>query len=150
MLQVGLSGPPRDLDEAYGTEPLRLVHWLPRQTTTVLFVMAAFAAIFWLRGVELGRASLVLFLVLLIFTPGICPYYFIWPVALGALYPGLGFAVYTAVVTAFFIHSPDVIAQEIPHLPGWWGVWWAIVFWLLWELRSLPKSSIDSMAKERR
>src|SRR5262249_22072915 len=130
----------RSLDEVYGTEPLRFVQWLPRETTTLLFVLAAFAAIFWLRGVELGRASLILFLVLLIFTPGICPYYFVWPIALGALYPGVGFAVYTAVVTAFFIHSPDVLAQEVPHLPGWWGVWWALIFWLLWELRSLRKS----------
>jgi hypothetical protein len=137
----------RGLDEVYGTEPLRHVQWLPRETTTVLFVLASFAAIFWLRGVELGRASLLLFLVLLIFTPGICPYYFVWPVALGALYPGMGFAVYTAVVTAFFIHSPDVLAQEIPHLPGWWGVWFAVILWLLWELRGLRKIPIDSMAE---
>jgi hypothetical protein len=139
----------RGLDEVYGTEPLRFVTWLPRETTTVLFVLAALAAVGLLRRVELGRASLMLFLVILIFTPGICPYYFVWPVALGALYPGVGFAVYTAVVTAFFIHSPDVLAQEIAHLPGWWGVWWAVVLWLLWELQALRKRPPESMSQER-
>ena len=125
------------------------MRWLPHETTTVLFVLAALAAVWLLRSVELGRASLMLFLVILIFTPGICPYYFVWPVALGALYPGVGFAVYTAVVTAFFIHSPDVLAQEIPHLPGWWGVWWAVVLWLLWELQSLRRLPLESMSEER-
>ena len=126
----------RGLDEPYGTEPLRAVSWLPHETTTILFVLAVLAATGMLRSVELGRACLWLFLVILIFTPGICPYYFVWPVALGALAPSLGLAVYTVVLTAFFIHSPDVLAQEIPHLPGWWGAWWAVVFWLLWEIRS--------------
>jgi hypothetical protein len=131
----------RGLDETYGTEPLRFVSWLPHTTTTAVFVLAALAAVAMLAGVELGRACLALFLVILIFTPGICPYYFVWPIALGALYPSAGFAVYTAVITAFFIHSPDVLAQEIPHLPGWWGAWWAVTFWLLWEIRSLRKAS---------
>ena len=135
----------RGLDEPYGTEPLRAVSWLPHETTTILFVLAALAAVGMLRRVEIGRACLLLFLVILIFTPGICPYYFVWPVALGALSPSLGFGVYTVVLTAFFIHSPDVLAQEIPHLPGWWGAWWAVVFWLLWEIRSWRGTA----AKER-
>jgi hypothetical protein len=130
----------RGLDEPYGTEPLRFVRWLPPETTVALFVLAALAAVWMLRDVELGRASLLLFLVILLATPGICPYYFVWPVALGALYPSAGYLVYTTVLTAFFIHSPDVLAQEIPHLPGWWGAWWAVAFWLLWEIRSLQRT----------
>jgi hypothetical protein len=131
----------RGLDEPYGTEPLRFVRWLPHQTTTVLFVLAALAAVWLLADVEVGRACLLLFLVILMFTPGVCPYYFVWPVALGALYPTAGYAVYTAVVTAFFIHSPDVLGEEIRHLPGWSGPWWALAFWLLWEIRSLRKAA---------
>ena len=127
----------RGLDEPYGVEFLRGVPWLPRETTTGILVLAALTAVVLLRGVEIGRASLLLLLVLLIFAPGICPYYFLWPVALGCLYPTAGSLVYTVVVTAFLVHSPDVIGLELPHLPGWSGPWWALVFWLLWEIRGL-------------
>lgn len=129
----------RGLDEPYGTEFLRSVTWLPLETTSVLFVLAALAAVWLLADVELGRACLMLFLVVLLATPGICPYYFVWPVALGALYPSFGYLVYTIVLTAFFIHSPDMLAQEIPHLPGWGGAWFAVLFWLLWEIRAIQR-----------
>jgi hypothetical protein len=127
----------RGLDEPYGVELLGL----PRETTTALLVLAALTAIGLLRRVEVGRSSLLLMLVLLIFAPGICPYYFVWPIALGALYPTAGFLVYTVVVTAFLVHSPDVIGLELRHLPGWSGPWWALVFWLLWEIRLLRRES---------
>ncbi len=132
----------RSLDEPYGLEPLRFVPWLPRETTTILMVLAALATVALCRNVETGRASLLLFLVLLLFAPGICPYYFVWPIALGALYPSAGYAVYTAVVTAFLVHSPDGLGVELPHLPGWSGPWWALVFWLLWEIRSLSRERL--------
>src|SRR5262249_22732560 len=80
----------RGLDEPYGTEPLRFVAWLPRETTPVLFAGAALVSVLLLGRVEIGRACLMLFLVLLIFTPGIAVYYFVWPIALGALYPSIG------------------------------------------------------------
>lgn len=63
----------RGLDETYGTEPLRFILWLPRETTTVLFVLAALASVALMGRVELGRACLMLMLVVLIFTPGVCP-----------------------------------------------------------------------------
>jgi len=126
----------RGLDEVYGTEPLRFVPWLPGESTTILFGVAGLVAVFFLSRVEIGRACLLLFLVVLIFTPGICAYYFAWPIALGALFPSIGFAVYTLVITGFFLKSPDVLALDWPHLPGWWGCFWATVFWLLWEIRS--------------
>ncbi len=98
---------------------------------------AALAAAAWLRlrEVEFARASLRLFLVVLLFVPGIAVYYFVWPIALGALYPSAGYAVYTAIVTLFLIHSPDALGVELSHLPGWSGPWWALAFWLLWEIR---------------
>lgn len=135
----------RGLDESYGTHALRFVSWLPRETTTIVFVLAALAGVFFAR-VEVDRACLLLFLVILIFTPGICPYYFVWPVALGALFPSAGYLVYTVVITAFFLKSPDVLGLDWPHLPGWWGCWWATVFWLLWEIRSLARRSSPSLA----
>ncbi len=131
----------RGLDEPYGTEPLRFVRWLPRETTTVLLVAAALTAAVLLARVEMPRASLILTLVLLIFAPGICPYYFVWPVALGALYPSAGYFVYTVVVAGFLVHSPDVLGVDLSHLPGWSGPWWALVFWLLWEIRTIRGKS---------
>ena len=129
------------LSEPYGVDALRRRKGIPTWGLPALCVAASLLASFWLmrRGVALVRASLMLFLVLLIFLPGITPYYFVWPIALGALEPSAGFAVYTAVVTLFLIHSPDAIAVELAHLPGWSGPWWAAVFWLLWELRALTR-----------
>jgi hypothetical protein len=140
----------RGMSEPYGVDALRRLPWIPQWGLPALCAAAALAAAFWLarRGIELGRASLMLFLVLLIFLPGITPYYFVWPIALGALYPSAGFAVYTAVVTLFLIHSPDAIGVELSHLPGWSGPWWAAVFWLLWELRTLQASRIARDSRE--
>jgi hypothetical protein len=97
---------------------------------------------------EIGRACLLLFLVLLIFVPGVVQYYFVWPIALGALSGGAGYAVFTLVVSAFFLGSPDGLGLAIPHLPGWHGVWWAAVLWLMWELRRVrgPKSDVRGRA----
>lgn len=123
--------------ENYGVEPLREIAWLPRETTSLLFAAVMLLAVWLLRRVEFGRACLLLFLVQLIVIPGVWPYYFVWPIALGAIFPSAGYVVYTLVLTAFYIKSPDVLGLDWAHLPGWWGCWWATVFWLLWEVRAL-------------
>lgn len=130
------------MGEPYGTEALRFWRYMPVWGTRALCVAAALACVVWVRqrDVAFDRACLLLFLVLLIFLPGIAPYYFIWPVAFGALYPSAGYAVYTGMVTLFLIHSPDAMGVELPHLPGWSGPWWSLVFWFLWEVRSLSKA----------
>ena len=130
----------RSLSEPYGTEPLRFLRGAPAWSQTALFIGAALAAAVLLRRVDFARGSLLLFLVLLIFSPGIVPYYFVWPIALGALFPGLGYLVYTVMVSLFLIHSPDALGRELAHLPGWSGPWWALVFWLLWEIRGLQRA----------
>lgn len=138
------------MDEPYGLELLRMRGWLPPWGPSAVCAIAGVSAALWLslspRRVEIVRASRVLFLVVLLFLPGVSPYYFVWPVALGALQPNAGYAVYTAVVTLFLIHSPDGLAVEWPHLPGWGGVWWAVLFWLLWELRTLSLRRRDGDA----
>jgi hypothetical protein len=96
---------------------------------------------------EVGRACLLLFLVVLIFAPGIVEYYFVWPIALGSLYVGAGYAVFTLLVSAFFFGSPDGLGLPIPHLPGWHGVWWGVVLWLLWELRRASRSRTNAEAR---
>jgi hypothetical protein len=127
------------LDEVYGLEPMRTAGLLPSWGPSAMCAAAGIAAALWLsaRNLEPARAARMLFLVVLLFVPGVTPYYFVWPIALGALAPNTGYAVYTAVATLFFIGSPDGLALEWPHLPGWWGLWWATTFWLLWDLREV-------------
>lgn len=138
----------QSLGEPYGTEALRFFPFMPQWGTTALCAVAGLAAAawIWVREIEFGRACLLLFLVVLIFVPGVAVYYFVWPIALGALYPGIGYATYTVVVTLFLIHSPDALGLELPHLPGWSGPWWAAVFWLLWEIRSGSRRASDAGA----
>lgn len=131
----------RSLAEDYGTSMLRRMPGIPHWAPSALFFAAAILAALRLRRLEPVRASLLLFLVLLIFAPGIAEYYFVWPIALGSLFGGAGYAVFTLVVSAFFLGSPDGLGLPLTHLPGWHGIWFATVFWLLWELRSLEKST---------
>jgi hypothetical protein len=133
--------------ESFGLEPLREVSLLPHETATLLFAAALLAAVWLLRRVEFGRACLLLFLVQLALMPGVWHYYFVWPVALGAIFPSVGYLVYTLVVMAFFFQSPDVLGLDWPHLPGWWGCWWATVFWLLWEIRDMQRAGTAAASR---
>ena len=131
LLYGGLGG-------LYGTDALLLVPGMPFWAPRVLFVAAVVAAVIWLRraGVEIARACLVLFLVMLVFLPGIGRQYFVWPIAMGALSAGAGYLVYTAVATAALV-SLSGLAPSLERLPGWYGVWCAALLWLLLEARSL-------------
>ncbi|HEU5249890.1 MAG TPA: hypothetical protein VFW15_07870 [Thermoanaerobaculia bacterium] len=133
----------RSMAEDYGTAMLRKLPGIPDWAPTVLFAAAALTAAIALARLELTRGSLLLFLVLLVFAPGMAQYYFVWPIALGSLFGGAGYAVFTLVVSAFFLGSPDGLGLPLEHLPGWHGIWFATVFWLLWEIRLLPKSALS-------
>ena len=129
----------RSMAETYGASTLLGIPGAPSWLPTLLFLAAAGFGLLAFRGLDVGRASLLLFLLLLVFLPGVAQYYFVWPIALGALYGGAGYAVYTLAVSAFFLGSPDGLALPLTHLPGWHGVWWATVLWLLLELRGLNR-----------
>jgi hypothetical protein len=129
----------RSLSEDYGVAMLLQVPGVPAWFPTALFVAAVACALVALRRVEIRRACLLLFLVVLLFIPGVCEYYFVWPTALGALFGGAGYAVYTVVVSAFFLGSPDGLGLPLEHLPGWHGVWWSAVLWLAWEARRIGR-----------
>jgi hypothetical protein len=137
LLYGGLGG-------LYGTDALLLVPGVPFWVPRVLFAAAALGAVAVLlrRRIETARASLLLFLVTLIFLPGIGRQYFVWPIALGALFPGAGYAIYTVVATAALV-AISGLAPSLSHLPGWYGVWWAALLWLLLEARrgALPDRS---------
>jgi len=133
----------RGMGEPYGTEFLRFLPGFPIWGTTVIFGVVSLAAVALLRRVEPARGSLMLFLTTLLVLPGVSPYYFVWPIALGSLFSGPGYLVYTIVVTGFFIHSPDGLGVELAHLPGWAAVWWSGAFWLLWEIRRRHRQDRD-------
>jgi hypothetical protein len=122
----------------YGTDVLLLIPGVPFWVPRALFAAAAIAALWLLRraDIEIARASLVLFLVALVFLPGIGRQYFVWPIALGALFPGAGYLVYSVVATVALVGISGQ-APGIAFLPGWYGVWWAALLWLAFEIRSL-------------
>ncbi len=134
----------RSLAEDYGVAMLRKLPGVPAWLPGAVFLAAVAAAIVVLRRVELARGCLLLFLVMLLFVPGICEYYFVWPIALGALFGGAGFAVYTVVVSAFFLGSPDGLGLPLAHLPGWHGVWWSVLLWIAWEARRIRAGAAHS------
>jgi hypothetical protein len=136
----------RSLAEDYGVGMLRNVPWLPRWAPSAVFLAATATALWllWRGEVPIRRACLRLFLVTLLFAPGICEYYFVWPVALGALTGGAGYLVYTATVSAFFLGSPDGLNLPLRHLPGWHGVWWSVLLWLLLDLRGVNRAIVHS------
>src|SRR5262249_43971476 len=81
---------------------------LSTTAATLLFVAAALLAAWRFRPLPISRSCLLVFLVILIFLPGVVQYYFVWPIALGALCGGgVGFFVYSSVVTLFMLGSPD-------------------------------------------
>ncbi len=123
--------------ERYGLGVLMEVGWLPGWGATLIFLAAVVAAALEFRNLEPVRASLLLFLVMLLFTPGIQQYYFVWPIALGSVFGGFGYAAYTVVTAAFLIHSPDGLQLDWRGLPDWNGPWWAAMLWLLLEVRNL-------------
>ena len=129
----------RGLAEDYGTAMLLRIPGAPAWLPTAVFLAVMAAALVLLRGIELRRACLLLSLVTLLTVPGIAEYYFVWPIALGALSGGAGYLVYTLVVTAFFLGSPDGLNLPIAHLPGWHGVWWSVLLWLALEIRRLQR-----------
>lgn len=123
----------RGLPRRYGLDVLLLLFpGMPSWVLTALLLVAMLVALVVLARVEILRASLLLFLVQLIFLPGIARQYCVWPVALGALFPSAGYFVYTLVATGFLVG----------WLPAWNGIWWAAIGWLLWEVFALSRRRV--------
>ncbi len=127
----------RGLRSLYGIDALLLIPGVPDWLATAIFAIAATAALILLRRVEIARASLLLFLTVLVFSPGIGRQYFVWPIALGSLFGGPGYFVYTAVSAASIFQLARPAGEDIAFGPGWYGPWWAAIGWLLWEVREL-------------
>lgn len=138
----------RGLTGNYGIEAMVLLPGVPDWLPVPIFFAVAAVAIWKLRRVELARASLLLFLVVLVFAPGFGRQYCVWPIALGALFAGPGFYLYSLVSAAFLVGAifPDVAAKV--SLPGWYGPFWAALAWLAWELRAPARGARHGGAGE--
>jgi hypothetical protein len=132
----------RGLKGYYGTEALLLMPGVPEWVPTLLFVLAAGTAALLLRRVEVRRASLLLFLVVLIFLPGFGGQYCVWPIALGALVGGPGYFLFTLVTSGFFLRIVLRLDRVVEYLPGWYAPWWAAIAWLLLELRGSGREGV--------
>jgi hypothetical protein len=94
---------------------------------------------------DLMRASLVLFLVLLVFAPGFGTQYAVWPLTLGALTAGAGYFLCTVTTMAWTLGSH----YGIPGSGRWMGhvVWLSFLFWLVREVlppRRLPAGRLPA------
>jgi hypothetical protein len=136
----------RGLTGNYGIEAMVLLPGVPDWLPVAVFALAVAVAVVWLRRIELPRASLLLFLVVLVFAPGFGRQYCVWPIALGALTAGPGFFLYSAVAAAFLVGATFHPERVAAGLPGWYGPWWAAIAWLLWELRRRGGAAAEGKA----
>jgi hypothetical protein len=126
-----LSGPA--LERGGGIQGL--VELVPR--LPILFSLLLLAAVFWAfretRGWELSRASLLLFLVLFVFSPSWGVQYMVWPIALGSLFPSAAYGVFTLAGALYHSSAPESVAMPWPIRATPLGVWAAGVAWLVSE-----------------
>ena len=126
-----LSGPV--LERGGGVQGL--VELWPRRP--VFFALLLLAAIAWAfrqtRGWELSRASLFLFLVLLVFSPSSGVQYLVWPIALGSLYPSAAYGVFTLAGALYHSSAPESVGIPWPIRATPLGTWLAAVAWLVSE-----------------
>ncbi|MGH9400436.1 MAG: hypothetical protein ACRD00_08695, partial [Thermoanaerobaculia bacterium] len=81
------------------------------------------------------RASLFVFLVLLFFAPGLGSQYFVWPLALGSLFGGSGYALTTAAALAWTLGWQYSWPGSVQFLGQ--VTWLCVAFWLVREARVL-------------
>ncbi|HTD53462.1 MAG TPA: hypothetical protein VK780_10595, partial [Thermoanaerobaculia bacterium] len=110
----------RGLMGNYGTEAALLIRGVPEWLPSALFAIACLLAVWKLDRSDLVRASLCLFLVILVFLPGFGRQYCVWPIALGSVAPGPGLAVYTVVAAGFLARGFFGFDQAPWWLPGWY------------------------------
>ncbi|MET0621226.1 MAG: hypothetical protein ABW056_13150 [Thermoanaerobaculia bacterium] len=126
-----LSGPV--LERGGGIQSL--LELAPRRP--ILFALILLAAVAWAlretRAWELARASLLLFLVLLCFSPSYGVQYLVWPIALGSLYPSAAYGVFTLAGALYHSSAPESVAIPWPIRATPSATWLAAVVWLVTE-----------------
>ena len=96
---------------------------------------AAMAAIVWLREAEPARSCLFLFLVLLLFAPGLGSQYLLWPIPFGALFGGAPYLIFSAASMLWILGSHF----GWPGSGQWMGqlIWLSVGWWTYAEIRLL-------------
>jgi hypothetical protein len=114
---------------SYGFSELALLDARFVLPVSLLALAASLAAAWWLRGSTLERGALGLFLVILLFAPGMGSQYLLWPVALGSLYGGRRFLLYSAAATLWIVGGN----LAWPGSGRWMGqlTWLAVILWTI-------------------
>jgi hypothetical protein len=86
------------------------------------------------RTVELPRAALVLFLSNLVFLPSSAVQYSVWPIALGSLYAGAPYGVFTGAVALYHSAAAESLHIRWPVRSTPLGIWFCALVWLVVEL----------------
>lgn len=100
-----------------------------------VFLLLSLAFVIFIRSRDVARTCLVSFLFFLTFTTGIGGQYFIFPIALGALFPSIWFYLYSTVVTLFFLGNYWEFNIGAFKIFSWNVVWVFTFLWFLSELK---------------
>lgn len=112
---------------SFGSDPLHL--------SLVVFLATVAAVVWWTRDLDLPRASLILFLSNVTFLPSAAPQYFVWPIALGSLYAGPGYALFSTAAALCHSAFAGTLAIAWPVQVTMTGAWFTGLLWLVEELR---------------
>jgi hypothetical protein len=99
----------------------------------ILFLVSVAGFIWISRKMALPRASLVLFLGLLVFLPSYGGQYIVWPVALGSLYATPAYGLYSAVGAVW--HFTETWGLRLPVQFSPYAAWLTAIVWLVAEVR---------------
>jgi len=98
-----------------------------------LFLAFVLAAIHLGRRLPLARACLLLSLAAVAGAPGFAAQYLVWPIALGSLYPSVGYALLSTLGAGFMVSEAGLVATPIAVTAA--GAWLGAFLWLVGEAR---------------
>ena len=127
----------RTVPRSFGFSELVLAESAWAAPVALAACAAAAASAWMLRNREPARASLFVFLALLVFAPGFGIQYLVWPIALGCLFPGAG--LWLATAAGLLWTDVGGAWSRIPGVNQFGGqlLWLSLVYWALREARAL-------------
>ncbi len=100
-----------------------------------LFISLLLIWPFIYKTVNLVKSSLIGMLLFLVFSSGISTQQFILPIALGTLYPNMGFMLFTMAASFFLFGDLDELKILFFKGMSWNYIWFCAVIWFLIELK---------------
>jgi Glycosyltransferase family 87 len=125
---------------SYGLSELVLYDARYALVVGALGLAAALATISWLRGRDLARSCLFLFLVVLFFAPGLGAQYLLWPLPFGAVFGGWPMILFTLATMVWVVGS----YFDVPGSGQFFGhlVWITVGVWMFFESRALQSRPV--------